>query len=133
MLSRVPGGRVLLREGSSLTSRELVTRLGPAGWHLEVLDPDRFCLTATARSRLKMPVREMRQLGSRQERGTRAAKCAHRRFGQLPRSAAQTVPDRARLGRIGATGGQWESLTNTGKSTRFCTSAEPRVKRALSH
>ncbi len=32
--------RVLLSEGSSLTSREAVTCLGPLGYHLETLDPD---------------------------------------------------------------------------------------------
>jgi hypothetical protein len=36
--------RVLLTEGSSLTSREVVTCLGPLGYHLEVLDPDPVCL-----------------------------------------------------------------------------------------
>jgi biotin carboxylase len=38
MLGRVAGVRVLLTEGSSLTSREVVSCLGPAGYHLEVLD-----------------------------------------------------------------------------------------------
>lgn len=34
--------RVLLTEGSSLTSREVLTcLLGPLAYHLEVLDPDR--------------------------------------------------------------------------------------------
>jgi hypothetical protein len=41
--------RVLLTEGSSLTSREVVTCLGPAGYHLEVLDPDPLCLTRFSR------------------------------------------------------------------------------------
>jgi hypothetical protein len=41
--------RVLLTEGSSLTSREVVTCLGPAGHHLEVLDPDPLCLSRFSR------------------------------------------------------------------------------------
>ena len=41
--------RVLLTEGSSLTSREVVTCLGPVGYHLEVLDPDPICLTRFSR------------------------------------------------------------------------------------
>ncbi len=41
--------RVLLTEGSSLTSREVVTCLGPAGYHLEVLDPDPLCLVRFSR------------------------------------------------------------------------------------
>lgn len=41
--------RVLLSEGSSLTARETVTCLGRAGYHLEVLDPDRFCVTRFSR------------------------------------------------------------------------------------
>jgi hypothetical protein len=49
MLSRVTGVRVLLTEGSSLTSREVVTCLGPAGWHIEVLDPDPLCLARFSR------------------------------------------------------------------------------------
>jgi hypothetical protein len=32
--------RVLLSEGSSLTAREVVTCLGPVGYHLEALDAD---------------------------------------------------------------------------------------------
>lgn len=49
MLARVDGVRVLLTEGSSLTSREVVTCLGPAGYHLEVLDPDAMCLARFSR------------------------------------------------------------------------------------
>ncbi|MDR0360997.1 MAG: carbamoyl-phosphate-synthetase [bacterium] len=49
MLERVAGMRVLLTEGSSLTAREVVTCLGPVGHHLEVLDPDRFCLARFSR------------------------------------------------------------------------------------
>jgi hypothetical protein len=45
----VTGARVLLTEGSSLTSREVVTCLGPAGYHLEVLDPDPLCLVRFSR------------------------------------------------------------------------------------
>jgi hypothetical protein len=45
----VKGARVLLTEGSSLTSREVVTCLGPAGYHLEVLDPDPLCLVRFSR------------------------------------------------------------------------------------
>jgi hypothetical protein len=45
----VTGVRVLLTEGSSLTSREVVTCLGPAGYHLEVLDPDPLCLVRFSR------------------------------------------------------------------------------------
>jgi hypothetical protein len=41
--------RVLLTEGSSLTSREVVTSLGPAGYHLEVLDPDQVCIARFSR------------------------------------------------------------------------------------
>ena len=36
--------RVLLAEGSSTSAREAVTILGLAGHHVEVCDPDRFCL-----------------------------------------------------------------------------------------
>jgi hypothetical protein len=43
------GARVLLTDGSSLTSREVVTCLGPAGFHLEVLDPDPLCLVRFSR------------------------------------------------------------------------------------
>ncbi len=45
----VAGASVLLTEGSSLTSREVVTCLGPAGYHLEVLDPDPLCLARFSR------------------------------------------------------------------------------------
>ena len=41
--------RVLLSEGSSLTAREVVTCLGPAGHHLEVLDPDAWCVARFSR------------------------------------------------------------------------------------
>ncbi len=41
--------RVLLTEGSSLTSREVVTCLGPLGYQLEVLDPDPICLARFSR------------------------------------------------------------------------------------
>jgi hypothetical protein len=43
------GVRVLLTEGSSLTAREVVSCLGPAGHHLEVLDPDALCLARFSR------------------------------------------------------------------------------------
>jgi hypothetical protein len=49
MLVRVADLRVLLTEGSSLTSREVVSCLGPAGYHLEVLDPDAICLARFSR------------------------------------------------------------------------------------
>jgi len=45
----VVGVRVLLTEGSSLTSREVVTCLGPAGYQLEALDPDPLCLVRFSR------------------------------------------------------------------------------------
>jgi hypothetical protein len=41
--------RVLLSEGSSLTAREVLTCLGPAGYHLEALDPDPLCLVRFSR------------------------------------------------------------------------------------
>ena len=41
--------RVLLSEGSSLTSREVITCLGPLGYWLEVVDPDPFCLARFSR------------------------------------------------------------------------------------
>ncbi len=41
--------RVLLSEGSSLSARETVTCLGPAGYHLEVLDPDSVCIARFSR------------------------------------------------------------------------------------
>lgn len=41
--------RILLTEGSSLTAREVVTCLGPLGYHLEVLDPDPICLARFSR------------------------------------------------------------------------------------
>jgi hypothetical protein len=45
----VAGVRVLLTEGSSLTSREVITCLGPLGHELEVLDPDPMCLARFSR------------------------------------------------------------------------------------
>jgi hypothetical protein len=41
--------RVLLSEGSSLTAREVVTWLGPLGFHLEALDPEPLCLARFSR------------------------------------------------------------------------------------
>ncbi len=41
--------RVLLSEGSSLTSREFITALGPAGHKLDVIDPDPLCLARFSR------------------------------------------------------------------------------------
>jgi hypothetical protein len=41
--------RVLLSEGSSLTARETITALGPAGHELEVMDPDPLCLARFSR------------------------------------------------------------------------------------
>jgi hypothetical protein len=43
------GVRVLLSEGSSLTAREVLTCLGPAGYHVEALDPDPLCLARFSR------------------------------------------------------------------------------------
>jgi hypothetical protein len=40
---------VLLTERSSLTAREVVTCLGPLGYHLEVLDPSPLCLARFSR------------------------------------------------------------------------------------
>jgi hypothetical protein len=40
---------VLLTEGSSLSSREVITCLGPLGWHLEVLDPEPLCVARFSR------------------------------------------------------------------------------------
>jgi hypothetical protein len=40
---------MLLTEGSSLTSREIVTCLGPTGCRLEVLDPDPLCISRFSR------------------------------------------------------------------------------------
>jgi hypothetical protein len=45
----VAGIRVLLSEGSSLSSREVLTCLGPAGYHVEALDPDPLCLVRLSR------------------------------------------------------------------------------------
>jgi biotin carboxylase len=39
------GVRVLLSDGSGLTSRQVATRLARAGHHVEVLAPDAWCLT----------------------------------------------------------------------------------------
>ena len=41
--------RVLLSEGSSLTSRETITALGPAGHVIDVMDPDPICLARFSR------------------------------------------------------------------------------------
>ena len=41
--------RVLLSEGSSLSARETVACLGPAGYHLEVIDPDPLCIVRFSR------------------------------------------------------------------------------------
>jgi hypothetical protein len=41
--------RVLLSEGSSLSSRETLSCLGPAGYHVEGLDPDPLCLARFSR------------------------------------------------------------------------------------
>jgi len=49
MLVAVARVRVLLTEGSSLTSREVLTCLGPAGHHIEVLDPDPMCVARFSR------------------------------------------------------------------------------------
>jgi hypothetical protein len=39
----------LLSEGSSLTAREVLTCLGPAGYHIEALDPDPLCIARFSR------------------------------------------------------------------------------------
>ena len=49
MLAPVNAARVLLTESSSLTSREVVACLGPAGYQLELLDPDVLCLARFGR------------------------------------------------------------------------------------
>lgn len=41
--------RVLMSEGSSLSARESLTALGRAGFHVEVLDPNPFCLARFSR------------------------------------------------------------------------------------
>ncbi len=41
--------RVLLSEGSSLTAREVLTCLGPVGYHVEALDPDPLCIARFSR------------------------------------------------------------------------------------
>ena len=45
----MPRVRVLLSEGSSLTAREVLTCLGPAGYHVEALDPDQLCIARFSR------------------------------------------------------------------------------------
>ncbi len=41
--------RILLSEGSSLSSREIISVLGPAGHELDVMDPDPLCLARLSR------------------------------------------------------------------------------------
>ena len=41
--------RILVSEGSSLTSRETITALGPAGHTIDVMDPDPLCLSRFSR------------------------------------------------------------------------------------
>jgi hypothetical protein len=41
--------RVPFSEGSSLTARELASVLGPAGHHIEAMDPDPLCLLRWSR------------------------------------------------------------------------------------
>src|SRR6516165_9444901 len=36
--------RILLSEGASLTAREFVSVLGPAGHHIEIVDPNPTCI-----------------------------------------------------------------------------------------
>src|SRR5262249_57498973 len=38
------GERILFSEGSSLTAREFLSVLGPAGHHIEIVDPNPFCI-----------------------------------------------------------------------------------------
>jgi hypothetical protein len=46
--------RVLLSEGSSLSSRESLTCLGPVGYQVEVLDPDPLCVARFSRWMCKL-------------------------------------------------------------------------------
>jgi hypothetical protein len=41
--------RVLISEGSSLTAREVLTCLGPTGYHIEALDPNALCIARFSR------------------------------------------------------------------------------------
>src|SRR5215471_16673501 len=38
------GARILFSDGSSLTAREFLSVLGPAGHHIEIVDPDPACI-----------------------------------------------------------------------------------------
>jgi hypothetical protein len=38
------GARILFSEGSSLTAREFLSVLGPAGHHIEIVDPNLICI-----------------------------------------------------------------------------------------
>jgi hypothetical protein len=41
--------KILFSEGSSLTAREFLSTLGPAGHHIEVVDPNRICICRFSR------------------------------------------------------------------------------------
>jgi hypothetical protein len=43
------GARILFSEGSSLTAREFLSVLGPAGHHIEIVDPSRICICRFSR------------------------------------------------------------------------------------
>src|SRR5262249_13890289 len=43
------GARILFSEGSSLTAREFLSVLGPAGHHIEVVDPNPLCICRFSR------------------------------------------------------------------------------------
>lgn len=43
------GARILFSEGSSLTAREFLSVLGPAGHHIEIVDPNPICLCRFSR------------------------------------------------------------------------------------
>src|SRR5262244_2217193 len=43
------GPRILFSEGSSLTAREFLSVLGPAGHHIEIVDPNPFCICRFSR------------------------------------------------------------------------------------
>src|SRR5499427_8635873 len=43
------GARILFSEGSSLTAREFLSVLGPAGHHIEIVDPNPICICRFSR------------------------------------------------------------------------------------
>src|SRR6516164_7503083 len=89
--------RVLLSEGSGLTSRQVATRLGALGHHVEILSSTPVCLT----------------------RFTRAVRALHRvpRFADDPLAwfeAATVVPDFAALRRVQDKIEAWRTLDAIG-------------------